>query len=119
MPITISNSSGDGMLSSRLDTDIEMPDSGGLVSVVGTVQAAGVPVVSVTGSPVSAPPPPVAGALYWAIEANLTTGQLSVSQSTAGVPSADAGCIALFVQTLMPGQVDDALAGADSTPDTN
>ena len=118
MPITISNSTGDGVMSPRIDTDIELPDTGTGVSVVGTVTPAGGATVSVTGSPVAAPATPATGLVYWAIEANLTTGALAVIQSTTGAPTVDAGCIILFLQTLAPGQTSDTLAGADSTPDT-
>ena len=118
MPITISNSSGDGLTSPRIDTDIELPDSGTSVTVVGVVQPAGGANVNLTGSPVAAPSPPASGLTYWAIEANLTTGALAVIQSPSAPPAADAGCIIIFLQTLSPGQTNDTLAGSTSTPDT-
>ena len=118
MPITISNSTGDGITSNRIDTDIELPDTGTGVSIVGTVMPAGGVTVNLTGSPIAAPAAPATGLVYWAIEANLTTGALAVIQSTTGTPTVDAGCIILFLQTLAPGQTSDTLAGADSTPDT-
>lgn len=118
MPLTISNTTGDGYADTYIDSDIELPDSGTVVKVTGTVQAIGGQPAPLTGSPLTAPAPPSTGLIFWAIEASLSTGALAVLQSAAAMPPPDAGNVLLFQQTLSPASTDDALVATDSTPDT-
>jgi len=116
MPITISSTTGDGQLTAYLDYDIEIPDSGQSVSITGTVQAVGQPAQPMTGSPVTIPALPASGSLYYIIQASFATGALTLKQSAAAMPTADAGNEAIFTQTLTPATTDPALDPA-TTPD--
>jgi len=118
VPLTISNWTGDGP-EPIITTAIELPDSGTSVIITGAVtpQGGGVP-VAVTGSPLAAPAPPGSGSVFWVIQVNTTTGAASVKQSTSSMPTADAGNVVVFQQTLVPTSTDEALVATDVTPDT-
>lgn len=118
MPITISNYTGDAVLTNQVATSIELPDSGTSVTITGTVTSAGGSQVSVTGSPLTAPAAPGSGSIYWVIQVNLSTGAATIKQSTSSMPTADAGNIVVFQQTLVSGNTDSALVATDVTPDT-
>ncbi len=118
MSMTVSNATGDGIVETRIACSIELPDSGTSVLVDGTVCPAGGAQVTLTGSPVTIPVAPGAGSVFYLIEANLLTGGLAVVQSTVSMPSADAGSVAIFQQTLTPASTDPGLDPATSTPDT-
>ena len=118
MPLTISNTTGDGALDPYIDSAIELPDTGTSVTVTGTVRPAGGVSAVLNGSPLTSPAPPASGLVYWLIEANLTTGALTVLQSASAMPAVDTGCVLLFQQTLSPGATDAALVPTDVTPDT-
>lgn len=119
MPITISNYTGDGSGTTKLDCDIQLPDSGTAVLVGGSVDpsGAGNP-VAITGSPLAMPAAPGSGSIFWNIQVDVTTGAATVQQSTSVDPAAINGNnVVVFRQTLVPGNSNPALV-ATATPDT-
>jgi len=117
MPLTISNSTGDGVLTPMLQASLELPDGGTAVTVGGQIQAPGGTLYSLSGSPVTIPAPPGSGSVLYIIQANATTGVLSVKQDPAVMPAPDAGNLVVFSQTLTSTTGDPALDSATSTPD--
>lgn len=117
MPITISNSTGDGVTSTLIQSSIELPDSGTNVLLAGTVQAPGGTAMVITGSPLTMPVAPGSGSTYWIIQVNTNTGAASIKQSTSGMPLADPNNMIISSQTLVPGNTDPALV-QDASPDT-
>lgn len=117
MPLTISNTTGDGIVTDYLDCDIELADSGMQVLIAGSIQAAGGAKLAISGSPLTAPSAPGSGFIYWIIQVNTTTGVATIKQSTSSMPSADAGNDIVFQQTLGVGNTDSALVATDTTPD--
>lgn len=116
MPLTISNSTGDGVNDILIRASVEFPDSGTTVNVDGQVQPIGGSLVTITGN-VTIPAAPISGSIFYIIEANLTTGALTVVQNVSGVPSADPNNVTLTTQTLTPTTTDPALDPV-ITPDT-
>lgn len=116
MPLTVSNTTGDGINTIYIQCSIELPDSGQTVNVTGMVQAPGQAAVPITGSPLTMPPAPGSGSTYWNIQVNTTSGVASVQQSSSSDPPALASNVVIFRQTLVPSSGDPALT-PDSTPD--
>lgn len=120
MPKTISNFTGDGLADPIIQVNIQVPDSGASVLVAGTVRAPGATnVVTVTGSPLTAPGVPGSGITSWIIQADLTTGALSIKTSSSAMPAADAGALMIFSDTIASTDSGNmALNASDQTPDT-
>lgn len=96
MPITISNATGDGLTTSQMRTNIQLPDSGTTVQVNGVVRPAlpaaaqnnnPVPAVTITGSPLTIPAPPGSGSIFYNIQVDVVTGAAVVVQSTVSDPA--------------------------------
>jgi len=118
MPVTISNTTGDGLYTVYEDYDIEIPDSGGTVLIAGSVQIPGNAPVALVGSPITLPAPPASGVIYALVQANLVTGALTVKQSTIAVPTPDPANGAVYSVTIAPSNTNLALDPNASTPDT-
>lgn len=118
MPITISNTTGDGQTSVYEDYDIEIPDSGGSLLVAGSIQVPGNASVAITGSPVTLPAPPASGVIYALVQANFVTGALTVKQSTVAAQLPDAGNGAVYSVAIAPSNTSLVLDPNASTPDT-
>lgn len=115
----MSNYTGDGLGNPIIQINIQVPDSGTTVLVAGIVSPIGGPQVTVTGSPLTAPVVPGAGTTYWIIQADLTTGALSTKTSPSAMPTADAGAIMIFGDTIPSTDSGNmALNATDQTPDT-
>lgn len=118
MPLTVSNYTGDGVVSAGIATSIQLPDSGSSVQITGSVDTVTGAAVAVTGSPLTAPTPPGSGSVFWIIQVDGVTGVASVKQSTVSIPAADTGGVVVFTQTLTPSSANLALVSTTSTPDT-
>lgn len=118
MPATISNFTGDGVTGPRLDTFVQLPDTGTNVLVAGSVTATGGPLVPIIGSPLTMPAAPGSGSTFWNIQVDSGTGAASVQQSATADPAPiSPTALVVFRQILIPGQVNPALGGS-ATPDT-
>lgn len=118
MAMTITNATGDGISVPLVAVSVALPDSGTSVPIVGRVQPAAGTAVTVTGSPVTIPAAPGSGSIYYVIQINTTTGAATMKQSTSAMPTADAGNIVVFQQTLGTTSSDPALVATSVTPDT-
>ena len=120
MPMTISNTTGDGITSNYEDYDIEIPDSGSSILVTGTVQGVGLPAQALSGSPLTFPTPPASGVINVIVQASLTTGALTLKQNTtAGIlPATDAGNGLAYSIVISPVNTDLAIDPNQVTPDT-
>ena len=117
MPLTTSNYSGDGITAVKVDTYIQLPDSGTVVNVQGSVTAPGSVPATITGSPLAMPAAPGSGSTYWNIQVDTGTGVATVQQSaSADPPPISATAVVIFRQTLVPSSTDPALVGS-ATPD--
>lgn len=117
MPLTTSNYSGDGVNTVKVDTYIQLPDSGTAVNVAGSVQAVGSPAVAITGSPLTMPAAPASGSIFWNIQVDTGTGAATVQQSTTADPAPiSTTAVVIFRQTLTSTSTDPALVGS-ATPD--
>ncbi len=119
MPLTLSAAAGDGVLTPAIRVNISLPDSGTTIAVQGSYQAPLVgsnpqglqPVVNFSGSETN-PGVPGSGTNYWIVQLNVTTGVLSVKNSTTAIPLPDAGNVVIFQQSIATGTtVDPALQG--------
>lgn len=118
MALTISNYTGDGVTAPKLDTFVQLPDSGTNVLISGSVTPIGGPQVPITGSPLTMPTAPASGLTYWNIQADTGTGTATVQQSTTADPTLiSATSVLVMSQTLTPTSTDPATSG-DATPDT-
>ncbi len=109
--------SGDGLNSTSIRTAIELPDSGGNVKVEGDIQVVGAPQVSINGSPLTAPAPPVSGFVYWIIQTDATSGAASIKQSTVAMPTPDPNGVLLFQETMMSTDISLAADTTSASPD--
>lgn len=118
MPLTASNYSGDGVTTNKVDTYVQLPDSGTTVPVQGSVTLIGGGPAPITGSPLTMPTAPGSGSIFWNIQVDGTTGAATVQQSTTADPAPINGNnVVVFRQTLLAGSTDPAIAGGAS-PDT-
>lgn len=118
MPATISNFTGDGVTAPRLDTFVQLPDTGATVLISGAVTPIGGPQVPITGSPLTMPTAPGSGSIFWNIQVDTGTGAATVQQSTLADPAPiSTTSVVVFRQTLAVGNTDAALDVA-ATPDT-
>lgn len=118
MPLTISNYTGDGATAPKLDTYIQLPDSGTTVLVGGSVTAVNLPLATITGSPLTMPVAPGSGSIFWNIQVDQISGAATVQQSTTADPApVNGNTLVIFRQTLVPGSIDPATT-LSSTPDT-
>jgi hypothetical protein len=118
MPLTATNTTGDGVTADFINTSITLPDSGTALPIVGRVQAKGAASTVITGSPLAMPAALGSGSVYWNVQVDVTTGAATVQQSTVSDPAAINGNNrVVFRQTLVPASTDPALVG-DATPDT-
>ena len=117
MPLTVSNTTGDGVTSTLIDLDIELPDAPGTLLIAGSVTPVGQAAVAVTGGPLAIPAAPASGSVFYNVQVNTSTGVASVQQSTTADPAVQANSIVAFRQTLAPTSTDPALV-PESTPDT-
>ncbi len=118
MPLTISNTTGDGITVDYIDCDIELPDSGSIILFGGPLQPSGGVKVSITGSPLTSPTPPGSGFIYWIIQVHTLTGLATIKQSTSSMPTPDASNDTIFQQTMGAGSTNEALVATNVTPDT-
>jgi hypothetical protein len=119
MPLSITNTTGDGVNDIFVQTTLELPDSGTSVTISGTVKKPGLSAQSVTGSPLTMPSAPGSGSIFWNVQVDLTSGAATVQQSTsADPPPINGNNFVVFRQTLVPGNTDPATVATDQTPDT-
>lgn len=115
---TLSNFTGDGVNNPLIQLNIALPDTnGGTITVVGVVQATGGSKVNVNGT-VTAPAAPGSGSIYFLVEANTTTGALTLLQSTSSMPAVDPGNVLVFSDILTTATTDLAQDPNEVTPDT-
>lgn len=101
--ITLGGMSGDGA-TVVFDAAYINIDSSNAVTVVGNITPVGGAPMAMTGSPLTAPAVPGANSVYWIIQANLTTGALSIKQATGAsgnnsfFPAPDAGNSLIYQQ---------------------
>lgn len=118
MPLTIINQSGDGSTATLLDVQLQLPDSGTSVPVVGRVKTVAGAAQTVTGSPLAIPAAPASGSIFYNVQVDTTTGAATVQQSTTADPAPiNANNVVVFRQTLISTSTDPATTAA-STPDT-
>lgn len=118
MPLTVLNTTGDGVSATWIDAQIQLPDSGTSVKVTGNVCLPGGTPVNVTGSPVTIPAAPGSGSIFYNIQVDGTTGAATVQQSTSADPAPINGnSVVIFRQTLVPSSTDPATTG-ETTPDS-
>ena len=86
MGMTITNQS-EGV-SDRINVVIVLPDSGSSIVVSGNVKSPALPLVNITGSPLTAPGIPGSGSVFWNIQVDPTSGAATVQQSTVADPPA-------------------------------
>lgn len=118
MPKTLTNQTGDGVSSPLIQANIELPDSGQSVKVVGAVQAVGASLVAITGSPVTAPLPPGSGLTGWMIQVHTGTGAASVKSQASTVPVPDVSNVLIYSDVLGPADANLAVDPDSVTPDT-
>ncbi len=108
MPITLSPVAGDGINAPAIRCNVNLPDSGTSVAVqgvyvapsIGQTQPGGQQApISFSGT-VTSPGVPGSGTNYWITELNTTTGVIQTKASTTAIPTADAGNIVLFSQSI-------------------
>ena len=120
MSKTTTNSTGDGITTDLLTTNVQLPDTGTTVLVSGLVQHVGFSQVVITGTSVTFPTTPVSGVVNVIIQVNYTTGAATVkSNTTAGTPpTPDAGNVQIFSTILNTTDSNLALDTDNVTPDT-
>jgi len=118
MPKTSCSFSGDGVAAPMVQVSVALPDTGSSISIDGQVTAVGGTPVAITGSPLTSPTPPGSGNIYWMIQVNSATGAATIKQSTSAMPTADAGNIQVFSDTMTPTDTNLAQDTATATPDT-
>ena len=108
MPLTLSPAAGDGVTSPAWRVNVQLPDTGTTITINGTYQPpsiganpAGMQAVLpfATGT-VSSPGVPGSGTNYWICALNLSTGALTVVNSTSAIPSPAAGTVVVFQQSI-------------------
>jgi hypothetical protein len=111
MPLTLSPAAGDGVTAPAWRVNVQLPDTGTTITINGTYQAPTLgqappafqtPVAFTTGT-ISSPGVPGSGTNYWICAMSLTTGALTVTNSTSAIPSPAAGTVVVFQQTLPSG----------------
>ncbi len=119
MPLTISNTEGDGLVDTRVDYALELPDSGSTIVLNGTVQGAGGPQFAMSPTSLVMPNPPASGTIFWNLQADTTSGAVTVQQSTVADPSPiNTNNVVIFRQQLVAANTDPALNATDATPDS-
>lgn len=117
MSATFTNYTGDGLTTNMIQVNIALPDTnGGSVLFAGRIQPAGGASISITGSTVF-PPAPATGSIYLLVEANLSTGGLTLLQSTTSMPVLDTNNILVFSDILTSSSTDIAQDPNEVTPD--
>ncbi|GAC1406104.1 MAG: hypothetical protein NVSMB60_25790 [Mycobacterium sp.] len=117
MPMTVSNATGDGILTPLIQCSIELPDTGTAVTFAGQAQNVGGALMPLTGSPITIPTAPASGNTYYVLQAAYATGAVTMKQSASAPPTADAGNVIILTQTLGTTSTDPALV-PETTPDT-
>jgi len=118
VPITTTNVTGDGFTTPMLRVSVELPDSGSVLGIQGTVQLAGQPTVNVSGSPLAIPPVPGSGSTFWNVQVDANTGVATIQTSSIADPAPiTPTSLIVFRQRLDVGAttVNDLIA-TDSTP---
>lgn len=120
MPKTTTNSTGDGITTDLLTTNVQLPDTGTTVLVGGLVQHVGFSQVVITGSSLTFPTTPVSGIVNVIIQVDYTNGTPTVkSNTTAGtLPTTDANNVQIFSTILTTTDTNLALDKVNVTPDT-
>jgi hypothetical protein len=124
MPLTLSPAGGDGVLSPAIRCNVLLPDSGTTITVngsyqpplVGSVPQGMQPIINFSGT-VTSPGVPGSGSNFWNCLLNVTTGALTVQNSTVAFQQPTAGTIVLFQQQIAStASSDPALQGSLTFP---
>jgi hypothetical protein len=118
MSRTISDISGDGISTPLIRFSMMLPETGAIVPITGSVESVGNPIVTLTGSPITVPIAPATGLIYYILQANTTTGAVTVKQSVGAMPTADALNQQIFSTILQTTDLNPALDADNITPDT-
>ena len=118
MASTISDVSGDGVLTNLIQLNISLPDTnGGNIVVAGQVKAVAGLLQAVAGA-VAFPVAPASGSIYFIVEVNLVNGVVALLQSTVSTPVPDANNIMVLSDILTATTTDLAQNPNFVTPDT-
>jgi len=116
--VTVTNQTGDGVLDDLYSVALQLPDTDpGNITLVGQVQAVGQPAVTVTGGPLTVPPPPTSGQVFYNVQIDSLTGVATLAQDPTADPAPTSPTTrVVFRQTLTSTSTDPALT-PEATPD--
>lgn len=114
----ISDMSGDGSNAPLVSFNLNLPDTnGGNAVCEGTVSFIGLATVKIVNTPLALPVAPGAGQVFYMLQVNTSTGVVSLKQSTASYPTADAGNLLIYQETLGTTDTNPSNVAISSSPD--